>query len=81
VAMPDRIMGEKGCAFVLTKGNQPLTLDELNRFLKEERHIATFKLPERLELVQEFPFTNVGKIDKKELRRIISEKLELEKNQ
>ena len=80
VAMPDRILGEKGCAFVLTKGNQDLTLDELNRFLKEERHIATFKLPERLELVREFPFTNVGKIDKKELRRIISEKLEREKD-
>ncbi len=78
VAMPDRILGEKGCAFVLTKNNQPLTLDELNQFLKDERHISVFKLPERLELVKEFPFTNVGKIDKKELRRIIKEKVEQE---
>jgi 2,3-dihydroxybenzoate-AMP ligase len=78
VAMPDRVLGEKGCAFVLAKGNETLTLEELNLFLKEERHISTFKLPERLELVQEFPFTNVGKIDKKELRRIIKEKIEQE---
>jgi non-ribosomal peptide synthetase component E (peptide arylation enzyme) len=75
VAMPDRVLGEKGCAFVLTKANQSLTLEELCTFLKDERHISMFKLPERLELVKAFPMTNVGKIDKKELRRIISEKL------
>jgi 2,3-dihydroxybenzoate-AMP ligase len=74
--MPDRILGEKGCAFVLTKGGQNLTLDELCQFLKEKRNISAYKLPERLELVKEFPMTNVGKINKKELRRIINEKLQ-----
>lgn len=78
VAMPDRVLGEKGCAFVLVKGKEPLTLEELNRFLKEERHLSLFKLPERLECVSEFPFTHVGKIDKKELRRIIRKRLEQE---
>jgi 2,3-dihydroxybenzoate-AMP ligase len=78
VAMPDPGLGEKGCAFILTKGNQALTLDELCRFLKEERLISIFKLPERLELVKEFPMTQVGKINKKELRSIIQEKLRRE---
>jgi len=78
VAMPDPVLGEKGCAFVITKGNQELTFDELIEFLKEQRHIAVFKLPERLELVEEFPMTKVGKINKKELRRIIAEKLQEE---
>ena len=78
VAMPDRILGEKGCAFVLTKGGQNLTLDELCRFLKEERNIAVIKLPERLELVDAFPMTEVGKIDKKALRQLISDKVEKE---
>ena len=78
VAMPDPVLGEKGCAFILTKGSQKLTLDELCRFLKEERLISTFKLPERLELVKEFPMTQVGKINKKELRSIIQEKLQKE---
>jgi len=78
VAMPDPVLGEKGCAFILTKENQSLTLDELCRFLKEERHITIFKLPERLELVTEFPMTQVGKINKKELRSIINEKLQKE---
>jgi 2,3-dihydroxybenzoate-AMP ligase len=78
VAMPDREMGEKGCAFILTKGKQPLALDELVEFLKSERHIATFKLPERMELIDEFPMTKVGKIDKKQLRSMIGEKLSRE---
>jgi 2,3-dihydroxybenzoate-AMP ligase len=78
VAMPDPVLGEKGCAFILIKGNQELTLEELCRFLKEERHISIFKLPERLELVKEFPMTQVGKINKKELRSIIEQKLQKE---
>ena len=79
VAMPDHVLGEKGCAFVMTKGNQSLTLAELCTFLQEVRHISTFKLPERLELVSAFPMTQVGKIDKKELRRIVAQKLQEEK--
>jgi len=78
VAMPDRILGEKGCAFILTKEDQDLTLEELCRFLKEERGIAIHKLPERIELVREFPMTKIGKIDKKELRSIIKERLQNE---
>lgn len=80
VAMPDRIMGEKGCAFVLLKEGQSLNIEELCLFLKMERNISTYKLPERLEPVREFPMTNVGKINKKELRRIIGEKLSAEEN-
>ena len=79
VSMPDHELGEKGCAFILTKKNQQLTFDELIEFLKKERHIATFKLPERLELIEAFPMTKVGKIDKKGLRSIIREKLQKEK--
>jgi 2,3-dihydroxybenzoate-AMP ligase len=79
VAMPDPVLGEKGCVFVLPKGNQSLTLEDLIEFLKNKRHIAVFKLPERLELVTELPMTKVGKVDKKELRRTIAEKLEKER--
>jgi 2,3-dihydroxybenzoate-AMP ligase len=76
VAMPDRVLGEKGCAFVRMKPGRTLTLAGLQAFLKNERNISTFKLPERLEVVDAFPMTNVGKIDKKELRRIIAEKID-----
>lgn len=75
VAMPDRVLGEKGCAFVLAKPGRSLSLEGLQAFLKNERNISVFKLPERLEMVDAFPMTNVGKIDKKELRRIIAQKM------
>ena len=78
VAMPDPVMGERGCAFVVPTASGSLTLDELKEFLLEKK-IAKFKLPERLEIVQSFPLTTVGKISKKALReRIASELSNLE---
>lgn len=77
VAMPDPVMGEKTCAFVVPKPGHNLTLEALNRFLMEKR-IAKFKLPERLEIVPSFPLTGVGKIAKKDLREAIADKLRAE---
>jgi 2,3-dihydroxybenzoate-AMP ligase len=70
VAMPDEELGERTCAFVVAS-RVPLRLRELRRFLVG-RGIASFKLPDRLELVAELPRTAVGKIDKRELRHRIS---------
>jgi len=67
VAMPDPVFGEKACAFVIPKDGQTLDLPELVAFLRQQ-HIASFKLPERLELVSAFPQSPVGKIMKRELR-------------
>jgi 2,3-dihydroxybenzoate-AMP ligase len=78
VAMPDPILGEKACLFAVTGGGEKISLEELNNFLVSERRIAKFKLPERLELVDQLPQTHVGKINKKELRRIIADKLKEE---
>jgi 2,3-dihydroxybenzoate-AMP ligase len=78
VAMPDETFGEKACAFVIPKPGESLALDELIAFLKEKR-IASFKLPERLELVEEFPTSPVGKVLKRELRERITTKLAREK--
>ena len=78
VAMPDPVMGERSCAFVIPKPGRSLTLPELSAFLIEKR-IAKFKLPERLELVQSFPLTGVGKVSKKDLRAQIAKKLEEER--
>jgi 2,3-dihydroxybenzoate-AMP ligase len=74
VAMPDPVMGERACAYAVLHPGGRLTLDELNRFLGERR-IAKFKLPERLEVVERFPTTAVGKISKKDLREDIARKL------
>ena len=68
VAMPDPVLGERACAFVIPKPGASLTLADLTRFLGEEQRIARFKLPERLELRERFPATAVGTISKKDLR-------------
>ena len=46
-------------------------------FLKGKK-VAKYKLPERLELLNSLPLTNVGKIDKKALREDVTQKLETE---
>ena len=79
IAMPDALLGERACAYVILRPGASLTLKGLNDFLLRERKIAKFKLPERLEIVESFPLTAVGKINKKSLRQIIAEKIGQEK--
>ena len=68
VAMPDRLMGEKACAFVVPDGDEAPTLAELGDYLKNTRRIAVHKIPERVEIVKELPMTPTGKIQKFALR-------------
>ncbi|HLK85771.1 MAG TPA: AMP-binding protein [Candidatus Binataceae bacterium] len=77
VAMPDAILGERACAYVVLRPGAHLTFAELTRHL-EERRIARFKIPERLEIVERFPMTAVGKISKKDLRADIAARLKCE---
>jgi len=77
VAMPDPVLGERTCAYVIPKPGASLTFQELISFLKQKQ-IATFKLPERLELLANFPLTSIGKVSKKDLREDIVRKLQAE---
>lgn len=77
VAMPDPLLGERACAYVILKPGASLTFQELIAFL-EHQQIAKFKLPERLEIVDSFPLTSVGKVSKKDLREDIAAKLKAE---
>jgi 2,3-dihydroxybenzoate-AMP ligase len=64
VPVPDPVLGERMCACVILRQGAALTLDELKPFLLE-KEIAKFKLPERLEVMSEFPLSNIGKVSKK----------------
>ncbi len=77
VPMPDANMGEKMCAFVILKSGQSLVLKELVAFLLT-KEIAKFKLPERLELLADFPVSTFGKVSKKALGELVTEKLKAE---
>ena len=74
VAMPDPTFGEKACAFVILRAGCSLGFEELTAFL-QTRGIVRFKMPERLELVQEFPISPAGKILRRELRARIAAQL------
>ena len=55
------------CACVVVhRGADPPTLAELVAFLRASE-IATFKLPERLEVLEAFPLSPIGKVSKKDL--------------
>ena len=75
VAMPDPRLGERACAVVIPREGQTLTLTEIVRFL-EQHELARQKLPERLELVSEFPTTPSGKVQKYKLRDLVAQRME-----
>jgi len=74
VPMPDAVLGERMCAFVIPKAGQAVTLQDLARFLSDAG-LARFKLPERVELVAEFPLSPFGKVSKQALTKLIAERL------
>lgn len=76
VAMPDTRLQEKACAFIQMKpATEPITLERLKVFLTE-KGLAKQYWPERVELIDEFPRTPSGKIQKFRLRQMIEAKLD-----
>ncbi|MCX4849676.1 (2,3-dihydroxybenzoyl)adenylate synthase [Streptomyces sp. NBC_00893] len=68
VAEPDPYLGERTCAYVILRpGAGPLKPVDIKRFVRE-RDLAAYKVPDRVEFVDTFPQTGVGKISKKALR-------------
>lgn len=75
--MPDYELGEKTCLYVVPRdGVDDLTLEDITEPLRDE--IAVYKLPERLEVIDEIPRNSIGKILKTDLREDIEEQLRSE---
>ena len=74
VAMPDPLLGEKMCACVIPKTGRTVTFDELIDFLAG-KEFARHKLPERLELMDDFPLSAFGKVSKKTLVEMVGARL------
>ena len=66
VPYPDPVLGERMCACVIVRSGAQLTLESLAGFLMD-LGIAKFKLPERLEIMDDFPLSPFGKISKQAL--------------
>ena len=63
---PHERLGEIGCAFVVAAGDAP-SLTDLTEFLAEHEVTRQF-WPEELVVVDEFPMTPSGKVQKFKLR-------------
>lgn len=73
VSMPHPRLGEGVCAYIIPKpGVRPPDVGELAAFL-DRRGLAKQKFPERVEIVEDFPRTASGKIQKHILRAMIKE--------
>ena len=70
VAVPDPILGEKLCACIVARPGHSPTLADLQRFLKDDKRVAVYKLPEYLLPVDSLPRNAVGKILKRQLREL-----------
>ncbi|MCP4579568.1 MAG: long-chain fatty acid--CoA ligase, partial [Deltaproteobacteria bacterium] len=76
VGYPDREMGERCAAYVIVKKGSKFDFDSMVNFLKS-KEIARFKLPEHLEVVDEFPGVgDSGKVNKETLKKEIRKTVE-----
>jgi fatty-acyl-CoA synthase len=75
VGVPDPIMGEAVMAFVIPKSGESLTAEEIAAFARGK--IANFKVPKYVEIVDSFPLTGSGKVQKFKQRAYAVEKLDL----
>jgi len=76
VPMPDPIMGEKACAYVSLNDREEFSFEIMINHLKNW-NVAPYKLPERLEIMNELPARG-HKVSKVELKEDIIRKLQLE---
>lgn len=74
VSIPDEMLGERSCAFVIARGAGELRASGVRAFMRG-RGIAPFKIPDQVIFVDEFQTTAVGKISRKALRAVLRERL------
>jgi len=72
VAVPDPRLQERACACVVPKAGAVLTFEEMRVFLAE-KGVAKQYWPEKLVILDDFPKTPSGKVQKFQLREIVAE--------
>lgn len=71
VGLPDARLGERSCACVVVRAGQSLTFEAMIERLRAAG-LATFKLPEQLEILDALPTTASGKVQKHEIVRALA---------
>jgi fatty-acyl-CoA synthase len=76
IGVADERFGEEVCAWVQLKEGETVSEDEIRAFCK--KNIAYFKVPRYIRLVEDFPMTVTGKIQKFKMREIMEKALQSE---
>lgn len=77
LGLPDAHLGERSCAVLVVDpahGRPPHDLAAVRAWLTD-RGLAAYKLPDRVEIVERFPATGVGKTSRRDLRRLLTDRL------
>jgi len=73
IGIPDERLGEVGCAFVVPRaGADPATITPAALASWCREHLANYKAPRRIELVEALPQNASGKVLKHDLRALIA---------
>jgi long-chain acyl-CoA synthetase len=72
VGVPDPLMGEEVCAYIVKKYGVEASPEELAEFCQSQ--LAKYKCPRHVEFLGSLPKTNIGKIQKKELRKLAQQR-------
>ena len=72
VGYPDNTLGERVCAVVVLQSGAALDLAGLAAFLRTEKKVASFKLPEKLLVLEALPRNPAGKMLKRDLRSAVA---------
>ena len=78
VTMPDPDLGERMCACIVLAPGKSLTLQELVAYL-QTKEIAKYKLPERLEVMSDFPLSKFGKVAKNVMVEMVAKTVQGQK--
>ncbi|NLB52333.1 MAG: long-chain fatty acid--CoA ligase, partial [Syntrophomonadaceae bacterium] len=73
VAVPHKISGEVGRAYIVPIPGNEINVEELKEFLKE--YLASYKIPREFIFREMLPMTMLGKIEKKLLRQEVEEEI------
>ncbi|MCA9888221.1 MAG: long-chain fatty acid--CoA ligase [Anaerolineae bacterium] len=68
IGVPDDKWGEVGRAFIVLKAGAMATADDLTAHL--QHHLAGYKVPRYIEIVDQLPISGAGKILKRELAKV-----------
>jgi len=77
IGVPDPKYGEEICAWVVPKRGADLDAEEIRAFCKGR--IAHYKVPRYVRLVEGFPTTVTGKVQKFAMREVMTEELNRDK--